>query len=413
MRIELINTGSELLIGRVLNTHQQWLGRQLADAGYPLAQQQTVPDTGNAIAAAVAAALKRAKLVIVTGGLGPTSDDLTRQRIAELLNAPLAEDAAITERITSHFAKRNRPMPSSVLVQAQVPAGAIVLPNDHGTAPGLILQKPDEGGWLILLPGPPRELQPMYTAQVVPWLAENLPPKKPVHLCTLRTMGVGESLIEEKLQPALAEPLAAGLELGFCARMGEVDVRLVAHGEGGAALVEAATAIAARELADCVYGRGEETLEKIIVQLLTQRGQTVAVAESCTGGLIAHRLTNVPGASAVFLAGLCTYSNEAKQEVLKVPAETIATHGAVSEPTARAMAEGARAVTGADYALATTGIAGPSGGTPDKPVGTVHIACASAAGTTAEHRCHFTDRATFKQLISQVALNELRQAIGA
>ena len=144
MRIELINTGSELLIGRVLNTHQQWLGRQLADAGYPLAQQQTVPDTGNAIATAVAAALQRAKVVIVTGGLGPTSDDLTRQRIAELLDAPLAEDAAVAQRITSHFAKRNRPMPSSVLVQAQVPAGATVLPNDHGTAPGLILRSPNE-----------------------------------------------------------------------------------------------------------------------------------------------------------------------------------------------------------------------------------------------------------------------------
>ena len=411
MRIELINTGSELLIGRVLNTHQQWLGRQLADAGYPLAQQQTVPDTGNAIATAVAAALQRAKVVIVTGGLGPTSDDLTRQRIAELLDAPLAEDAAVAERITSHFAKRNRPMPSSVLVQAQVPAGATVLPNDHGTAPGLILRSPNECGWLILLPGPPRELRPMYTAHVAPWLLENLPPEKPVHLCTLRTMGVGESAIEEKLETVLAEPLAAGLELGYCARMGEVDVRLVAHGEGGASLVESAVAIAVGELGACVYGRGGDTLEETIVQLLTQRGQTVAVAESCTGGLIANRLTNVPGASAVFLAGLCTYSNESKQAVLNVPEEVLAEHGAVSASTARAMAEGVRVVTGADFTLATTGIAGPAGGTSDKPVGTVHIACASATGTTAKHRCHPTDRATFKQLISQVALNELRQTI--
>ena len=178
VRVELINTGSELLVGRVLNTHQQWLGQQLSDAGYEPSYQQSIPDTGDAIQAAVRAAIDRSELVIVTGGLGPTSDDVTRQRIAELLDVALEEHAQTRERIITHFQKRQRPMPEVVLVQAQVPQGAKVLPNDHGTAPGLALQT--GLGWLILLPGPPRELRPMYTRYVAPLLSEELPPENPM-----------------------------------------------------------------------------------------------------------------------------------------------------------------------------------------------------------------------------------------
>ena len=407
MRVELINTGSELLLGRVLNTHQQWLGEQLAAAGYELAYQQTIPDTGDAIQAAVREAMDRSELVIVTGGLGPTSDDITRQRIAELLAVPLETHAATRDRIVAHFQKRNRPMPEVVLVQAEVPRGATVLPNDHGTAPGLALQTPR--GWLILLPGPPRELRPMFTHQVAPLLVEELPPARPLVTRTLKTMGIGESSVEERIAPLMADLFAAGLEVGYCARMGEVDVRLAAYGSEGPALIQQAEAIVQAQVGDYIFGRDQDRLEDVIIRGLETRRQTLAVAESCTGGFLAHRLTNVPGASAVFIAGHCTYSNEAKQQTLDVPTELVAVHGAVSEPVARAMAEGARALHGADYALATTGIAGPSGGTPEKPVGTVFIALASAHGTEVLNPVNRCDRETFKFVTTQQALDLLRR----
>ncbi len=409
MRVELINTGSELLLGRVLNTHHHWLAQQLARTGYTLAHQQTVPDTGDAIQAAARGAITRAELVLITGGLGPTSDDLTRQRIAELLDLKLEEHAETRDRITTYFSNRNRTMPETVLVQAQVPAGATVLPNQHGTAPGLALPTPR--GWLILLPGPPRELQPMYTQSVAPLLAETLPPENPVAMLTLKTIGIGESMIEQRLEPALADSTTMGLEIGYCARVGEVDVRLTAQGDGAGDCIARAEEVVRETLGTSIYGIDDELMEEIIIRKLTVTGQTLAVAESCTGGLLAHRLTNVPGASAVFLAGHCTYSNAAKQKTLGVAEETLAENGAVSEPVARQMAQGARAAHGADYALATTGIAGPGGGTAEKPVGTVFIASATPTGTEVKSACFATDRETFKRLVVQQAMNHLRLKI--
>ena len=409
VRVELINTGSELLVGRVLNTHHHWLAQQLSRMGYTLAHQQTVPDTGEAIQAAVREAIAHAELVIVTGGLGPTGDDLTRQRIAELLDLTLEEHAETRARITAHFKNRNRPLHETVLVQAQVPGGATVLRNDHGTAPGLALPTPR--GWLVLLPGPPRELRPMFTQAVAPLLAEKLPPENLITTRTLKTIGVGESTVEQSITPALSEFISGGLEIGYCARAGEVDVRFTASGEGGVERITQAEAIVREKLGPRIYGVDVEQLEEILIRQLTASGQTLAVAESCTGGLLAHHLTNVPGASAVFLAGHCTYSNAAKQNTLGVLPETLAEHGAVSEPVARQMAEGARAKHGADYALATTGIAGPDGGTAEKPVGTVFIVCATSEGTEVMNACFATDRVTFKQLVGQQALNELRLKI--
>ncbi|MBC8324823.1 MAG: competence/damage-inducible protein A [Verrucomicrobia subdivision 3 bacterium] len=408
MRVELINTGSELLLGNVLNTHHHWLAQQLTRAGYTLAHQQTVPDTGEAIQAAAREAIARAELVLITGGLGPTGDDLTRQLIAGLLDLSLEEDAETRDRITTHFANRNRPMSEAVLIQAQVPTGANVLRNDHGTAPGLALPTPR--GWLILLPGPPRELRPMFTASVEPLLAEKLPPENPVTIRTLKTFGVGETTVEESITPTLAEFISGGLEIGYCARAGEVDVRFTASGKGAVDCIAQAEALVREKLGPQIYGVDDELMEDIIIRQLTVSGKTLAVAESCTGGLLAHHLTNVPGASAVFLAGHCTYSNEAKQTTLGVKPETLAEHGAVSEIVARQMAEGARATHGADYALATTGIAGPDGGTPEKPVGTVFIACATPNSTEVVSARIATDRETFKQLVVQRAMNLLRLA---
>ena len=416
MNIEIINTGSELLLGRVLNTHQQWLCRHLADLGYTVDRQVAVPDTGRDIQQAVREALGRADLILVTGGLGPTSDDVTRDLIAELLQRPLREDAAVVAVIEGFFAQRQRPMPARTRVQALVPEGAVVLPNAHGTAPGLLIEvspnpfrERGRTSWLVMLPGPPRELHPMFREQVVPQLRQRLPLEGEFVCRTLKTTGLGESFVEEKIASPLQPLVAAGLEIGYCARVGEVDVRFVARGPGAAQTVAEAERLVRALMPQHIFGEDDDQLEAVIVRRLTERKQTLALAESCTGGLLAHRITNVPGASAVFLAGLVTYSNEAKQRLLGVRAETLAAHGAVSEPVAREMAEGARERNGADYALAVTGIAGPAGGTPEKPVGTVFIALATARKTVALHPVNRFDRETFKYVTSQQALELLRR----
>ncbi len=418
MRIELINTGSELLLGRVLNTHQQWLCRQLADLGYVVERQVAVPDTALAIQQAVREALSRADVVIATGGLGPTSDDRTRDLVAELLGRKLEMNEAVRLDIQNYFSKRSRPQPARTEVQALVPEGALVLPNAFGTAPGLAIavspgqfRTTDSNTWLIMLPGPPRELRPMFTNQVVPLIQKNFPLQH-VFVCrTLKTTGLGESLLEEKIAGPLQHLTDAGLELGYCARTGEVDVRLVAAGSGAQKLAAEAEEIICGLIGDYIFGSNDEQLEQIIIRLLAERKQTVALAESCTGGFIANRLTNVSGASAALLAGLVTYSNEAKQTFLGLRASTLAEHGAVSEPTAREMAEGARTRTGATYALSVTGIAGPTGGTDSKPVGTVFIGLATPAKTVVAQKLNSHDRETFKYVTSQQALEMLRRAI--
>jgi len=418
VNVELINTGSELMLGRVLNTHQQWLCRKLADLGYTVSRQIAVADSGRDIEQAVREALSRADLIVTTGGLGPTSDDLTRDLIAQLLGKALQENAAIVQHIEQFFATRKRAMPASTRVQALVPEGAIVLPNSHGTAPGLAMEvrpNPFRGdgkpSWLIMLPGPPRELRPMFTDSVVPLLRRVLPPESEFVCRTLRTTGVGESVMQERIAGPLQHLVAGGIELGYCARTGQVDVRFTAFGSNAPRLVKEAEAIVRGELGSFIYGTDDDEIENVVIRLLTERKQTLALAESCTGGCIAHRITNVPGASAALLAGLVTYSNEAKQKFLGVRPETLEEHGAVSEPVAREMAEGAREQTGADFALSVTGIAGPGGGTAAKPVGTVFIALAKASGTVVKKNFNPYDRETFKQVTSNQALELLRQKI--
>jgi len=414
--IELVNTGSELMLGRVLNTHQQWICRQLADMGWVVERQVAVPDTACEIRDAVREALGRADLVIATGGLGPTSDDITRELIAEMLGRKLVMNEEIREKIRQFFASRSRPQPVRTEVQALVPEGAMVLQNSQGTAPGLAMEVTagtyrGARSWLIMLPGPPRELRPMWAEHVVPLLKREFAQPETFVCRTLKTTGIGESRVEEIIARHLDEQLKAGLEIGYCARTGEVDVRFVCRGPNANSCVAAAEKITRRLLRDHVYGVDDEQLETVIVRLLTERKQTLSLAESCTGGFLANRITNVPGASAALLAGLVTYSNEAKQQLLGVSADTVKTHGAVSEAVAREMVEGARRRTGADYALSVTGIAGPSGGTPDKPVGTVFIGLATPKATDVAHKVNAFDRETFKYVTSQQALEMLRRAI--
>ena len=418
------------MLGRVLNTHQQWLCRRLADLGCVVSRQMAVPDTAHDIQSAVREALGRSDLVIATGGLGPTSDDLTRDLIAQLLGKKLRQDDAVRNHIKKRFAARNLPMPKNNEVQALVPEGAIVLPNPNGTAPGLAMKiTPSEGRvprapnpkkvggsqssplrkqWLVLLPGPPRELRPMFDNFVVPLLRREFPLEAPFVCRTLRTSGIAESLVQEKIAVPLDTLVAAGLEIGYCARTGQVDVRLSARGASGEKVVGEAEVIVQKILGAQIYGFDDETIEAVVVRLLTERKKTLALAESCTGGCLAHRVTNVPGASAVFLGGWVTYSNEAKQKFLGVRAETLAAHGAVSEAVAREMADGARQQTGADFTIAVTGIAGPGGGTKEKPVGTVFIGLAGEFGTVVERRLNFYERETFKEITACQALEMLR-----
>jgi nicotinamide-nucleotide amidase len=410
MRAIVINTGSELLLGNVLNTHLRFIAREIFPLGLRVAKQLTVPD-GPAIREAMESAFAEAEIVFVTGGLGPTTDDITRETAAELLGLDLYEDAETAAAITNRLRARGFPLTDRVLRQAQVPAGGTVLPNANGTAPGLYLRPQEVGGrrptpHLFLLPGPPRELYPMFRDFVLPLLRDIVPARNGSACRTLRLACVGESVVEAKVgAQLLALP---DVELGYCAHAGAVDVRVI----GPEASIAEAEALVRAAMGESLFSTSDEELEAVVLRLLTERRKTVAVAESCTGGYIAHRLTNVPGASAVFLAGYVTYANDAKTAALGVSPDLLRAHGAVSAPVAAAMAESAVTRSRADFALATTGIAGPGGGSVEKPVGTVEIALAQAGAATQTRRfCFMTDRETFKQLASQHALEMLRQEL--
>jgi len=418
MNVEIVNTGSELMLGRVLNTHQQWLCRRLADLGHVVTRQVAVADTGTEIQAAVREALSRADLIITTGGLGPTSDDLTRELIAELLGKKLVKNPAVQAHIENFFAKRGRPRPQKTDVETFVPEGAEVFLNATGTAPGLAMEISDPKSeirnpkWLVMLPGPPRELRPMFDASVVPLLKREFAGE--IFVCrTLLTTGIGESRVQEMVEADLQPLVRRGLEIGYCARPGAVDVRLVAGGATAEKLVGEAEVVVQRILGENIFGRDDEELEQVVVKLLAQQKKTLALAESCTGGLIASRITDVPGASEVFLGGVVGYANAAKEKFLGVRAKTLKQHGAVSGAVAQEMALGVREKFGSDFALAVTGIAGPGGGTAEKPVGTVFIALASAAGVEVKVFLNAWDRATFKQVTATQALEWLRRAVSA
>jgi nicotinamide-nucleotide amidase len=425
MHVEIVNTGSELMLGRVLNTHQQWLCRRLADLGHVVTRQVAIADNGAEIQQAVREALGRADLIITTGGLGPTSDDLTRELIAELLGKKLVKNPDVLAHIENFFAKRVRPRPQKTDVETFVPEGAEVFLNATGTAPGLAMRvdedenklrspssilHPPSSRWLIMLPGPPRELRPMFDAFVVPLIQREFADE--IFICrTLLTTGIGESRVQEFIEADLQPLVARGLEVGYCARPGAVDVRLVAGGAEAETLVAEAETVVQRILGESIFGCDDEEIEQVVVKLLAQKKKTLALAESCTGGCLAQKVTDVPGASEVFLGGVVSYANSAKEKFLGVRAETLAAHGAVSEAVAREMATGAREKFGSDFALAVTGIAGPTGGTPEKPVGTVFIALATSAAVEVKKFLNVWDRATFKQVTATQALEWLRRTV--
>jgi len=409
LTVIVINTGTELLLGDVLNAHLSFIAREIFPLGLRVDRQLTVPD-GPAIRSALAESLEKAEIIFVTGGLGPTTDDVTRENTAELLGLELLHDATVMAAIATRAASRGFRLTDRTSRQADVPEGATVLPNANGSAPGLYLAanstRQNKSPHLFLLPGPPRELQPMFTNLVLPILREIVPRGSAVGRRTYRIAGMGESLVEEVIGERLLG--IPGIELGYCARPGEVDLRII----GEQPALDQAEAIITAGLGAAVFSRDGRNLEEVVIKLLTERKQTLVVAESCTGGYLAHRVTSVPGASAVFLAGYITYSNEAKARTLNVDPRVISEHGAVSNEVARAMAEGARKEAKATFALATTGIAGPGGGTSARPLGTVFIALAAHGASTLVECFRFpSDRQTFKELATQAALEMLRRSL--
>jgi len=408
-RLEVINTGTELLLGNVTNTHVGLFGRALFPLGIRIARQVTVPD-GGAIRDVLVETFGRADAVLITGGLGPTTDDITRELVAEFLGLPLSEDSSVTEAIQARCLRRRFPFQERMRRQAMRPETAEILPNPNGTAPGLYIPPIDSPSLrtphFFLLPGPPRELKPMFENHVLPRL-EAIAGRRGLSECrTYRCVGIGESTVEAEL--GLRFEARGDVEVGYCARPNEVDLRLIAS----PVILDELEIEVRRVLGAYIIGTGDDILEEVVVEELTRVGATVATAESCTGGLLASRITDVPGASRVFLRGWIPYANEAKTELLGVPEELLATHGAVSAPVARALAEGARENAGSTWALATTGIAGPGGGTEAKPVGTVFIALASDHAETEVLERHFpTDRETFKRLTTQAALDLLRRRL--
>ena len=403
MEVEIVNTGTELLLGSVLNTHLAFFGRELFPLGLRIAKQVTVPD-GDRIRSALIESFASADIVLVTGGLGPTSDDVTREIAAEITGRALRLDPAVQKAIEERFRSRGLVMTDRVMRQALVPAGAKVLPNRNGTAPGLYLRESDSNPHTFLLPGPPRELQPMFLHEVIPWLRKILPPSgEEIQEQIYRLVGIGESQVEALVGDGLEK--IDDLELGYCARPGEVDLRCI----GPRAALAQAEGVVEPVLGEYIATRDNRSLEQVVIELLIAKKATIATAESCTGGFIAHRLTNVPGASEVFVQGFVTYANEAKARALGVDAALIERHGAVSREVAAAMAIGARRNAQTDFAISTTGIAGPGGGTAQKPVGTVYLAVASSDGCEVLHRRFNTDRETFKWMASQTAIDLLRR----
>jgi len=409
IKIEILNTGSELLLGDVLNTHLTGLASRLLPMGLRISRQTTVPD-GAPIRDAISESLGRCDVLIVTGGLGPTTDDVTREVTAELLGLPLSEDLTVTHAIQERLERRGYIFQERMRRQSMVPRTARVLNNPNGTAPGLYFA-PLVSAWrstphIFLLPGPPRELFPIVDADLLPLLASiagqtTLRERRLYHV-----VGMGESAVEAEIGLALS--LRGDIEVGYCARSNEVDLRLIAS----AAILDEVEPLVLAAVGKRLVSKTGERLEAWVVRELIRQGLTVTTAESCTGGLLAHRITNISGASEIFPLGFVTYSNDAKTAELGVDPRLIAEHGAVSAEVATAMAEGALARAKTNFALSLTGIAGPSGGSDEKPVGTVFIGFAEQGKPATAHREFFpTDRETFKQLASQKALDLLRYAL--
>ena len=406
MRAEIVSVGTELLLGQIIDTNAAYLARGLSEVGISVYRRATVGDNMDRLVSALKQALDESDIVITIGGLGPTMDDITRDGLALALDDTLLVDEGIAERLRDFFIRRGMPVLESNLRQAMVPTHGRALDNPNGTAPGLLFEK--NGKIAIALPGPPNEFNPMVDHTVVPYLRAKTGNVGTIRSLVLRVAGMGESMVEERIKNLMMD---ANPTVAPYAKVGEVHLRVTARADTAAEadklIAERAEKVRAR-LGEVVYGTNDDTLGTAVVAQLQQRGQTVSTAESCTGGLVAQRITDVPGSSSVFLGGVVAYSNQAKTDLVAVPAELIARVGAVSPEVAKALAEGARRRFGTTYGIGVTGIAGPDGGTPEKPVGLVYIAVASPGGCDVEQANFIGSRQIVRTRSAQTALNMLR-----
>lgn len=372
---EILCIGTEILLGNIVNTNSAVISRGLADIGIDMFHHTVVGDNPERLKQALDIAFSRNNLVITTGGLGPTYDDLSKETIAAYFDMPLEMHQPSVEYIKGFFAKMGREMTENNLKQAMMPKGCIVLENHNGTAPGAILEK--DGKAAVILPGPPREMEPMFEQQVLPWLMKRSHQIFRSHC--IYFFGIGESALEYKLREkmkAMKNPTLAPY-----AKDGEVMLRVTACAkteEEAESLMQPVINDLKQQFPDLIYGIDVDNLQTAVVQELKQKGLKLATAESCTGGYISKRITDIAGSSQVFDCGVTSYANEIKERILGVKHETLQTYGAVSEQTAREMADGVRKISGADIGISTTGIAGPGGGSDEKPVGLVYVGVSSA-----------------------------------
>jgi len=379
MNCEFIAVGTEILLGQILNTNAKFISEELANLGINMYYQTVVGDNEERLTNAVHAALSRADMIITSAGLGPTNDDITKEVVAKAMDIPLELDDESMRRIEERFKVMHRDFNYDIQKkQAYMPKGCCILPNNNGTAPGCIIEK--DGKVIVVLPGPPKELKPMYLESVRPYLAGFS--KDMLYSRVIKIFGMGEAAVEEIFGEEMKT--AQNPTMAPYAKQGETTLRVTAkcHEENeGKQLVEAKMAQIVERLGDVVYSTNDETLPQTVVKLLTEKKKAIALAESCTGGLVATSITDVPGASAVFAEGYVTYSNEAKMKNLGVAEDTLKAHGAVSEQTAGEMAKGLKVRSGADIAVSITGIAGPDGATSEKPLGLVYVGISAGEKT--------------------------------
>ena len=415
MNAEVVAVGSELLTPAHIDTNSLFITERLNELGIELQGKSVAADDRATLKAIVADALRRSDLLVLTGGLGPTDDDLTRDVVADLIGRPLEYHPEIFEGIEKRFAARGLKTPEINRRQAMVPRGAVILPNRNGTAPGLWIEH--EQKLIVLLPGPPRELKPMLESVIQERLAHTVGATR-IFRRLLRVTGRSESYVEEQMQPLYAKWLAAAVKITttILASLGQIELHLTALAasvQEGRSALDAAVDETRRVLGKDLFSVNGETMQEVIGELCRSRGLRMAAAESCTGGLVMARLTEVPGSSDYVDRGVVVYSNQSKIDLLGVPAEMVAAHGAVSEPVAEAMATGMARIAGSDLALGVTGIAGPSGGTPAKPVGMVVIAAAWVRQGACETRVrtfHFVGgREMVRFQASQAALDMIRR----
>jgi len=411
-RAAILSTGDEITTGKVTDTNSNYIADKLVEAGVDVVAVLTVGDVVERILWAWQQAIERADVIISTGGIGPTADDLTTELVARIAGVELFFSEEVAERIRRVFASLNRPMPENNLKQAHFPQRAAIIPNHLGTAPGYRLDLDTAHGrkHLIILPGVPREMKPMMEETVLPWLREMRGGGDVFLTRAFQTFGISESGLDEAVAGTISEQEG---RLAFRASFPQISLKVTVRGkpnEVETRLEELSQRIRAR-ISSYVYGEGDVTMEEVVGRLLIEKSKTLGLAEACSGGLVSHRITNIPGCSAYFQGTLIAYSDEAKTRLLGVKAETLGQYGAVSEEVVREMVLGVRERLGADIGIAVTGIAGPQGGTPDKPVGTVCLALAAEGILVSRRYQLWGNRDWIKTLVSQLVLDWIRRAL--